>query len=103
MRLHLRRQLVQKAGMITIENPPAGEGWMAGGGYALAEFASKEAAIADAKNRLEIMGDGVLELIQVSEMHPPPQRAPQPAGSPALPGGVIPYLTIDGASEASAF
>ena len=50
-----------------------------------------------------MMGDGVLELIQVSEMHPPVDRAPHATRSPAMPLGVVPYLTIDGASEACTF
>lgn len=86
-----------KAGEITIEDPPAGDGWMAGGGYSVFEAASKEAAIARAKSVLQVMGDGVIELIQVSERFP----QPQPAGPPT--GGVIPYLSFDAASEAAAF
>src|SRR6187200_1601466 len=83
-------------GEFSVEDPPSGEGWMAGGGYSLTEYASKAEAIAAAKEKLEFMGDGVVELIQVSEMHPPPNRAPVSANSPGLPTGVIPYLTIDG-------
>jgi hypothetical protein len=45
---------------------------MAAGGYSLFEAASKEEAIAKAKAKLAIMGDGVVELIQVTEMHPRP-------------------------------
>ncbi len=45
---------------------------MTGGGYALFEAASKEEAIARAKATLEVMGDGVVELIEVTEMHPRP-------------------------------
>jgi hypothetical protein len=59
-------------GEITVEDPPAGEGWMAGGGYTLFEAESKAEAIARAKATLEIMGDGVVELIEVTEMHPRP-------------------------------
>jgi PhnB protein len=96
-------RIVKNAGQITVEDPPSGDGWMAGGGYALMEYPSKEEAVANAKRTLEMMGDAVVELIAVSEMHPPAQRALQPGGSPTLPSGVIPYLSIDGASEASAF
>jgi len=96
-------RVIRKGGIDTVEDPPAGEGgWMAGGGYSLYEFASKEAAIDHAKGVLATMGEGTIELIQVSELYPPAQRAPQPAGSAALPG-VIPYLTVDGANEVSAF
>jgi uncharacterized glyoxalase superfamily protein PhnB len=90
-------RIVHKDGKFSIEDPPKGDGWMAGGGYSLTEFNSKEEAIANAKTILEIMGDGMLELIQVGEMHP----RPKPAGPPT--SGVIPYLSMDGASEASAF
>jgi uncharacterized glyoxalase superfamily protein PhnB len=93
----------QKNGQISVEDPPSGDGWMAGGGYSLTEYATKEDAIAAAKAKLEIMGDGVVELIQVSEMHPRPASTPRPAADAALPAGVIPYLAIDGASDASAF
>jgi len=65
-------RITSKAGVLTVEEPPDGEGWMAAGGYALIDVTSKEEAIADAKAKLQIMGDGVVELIQVSEMHPQP-------------------------------
>jgi uncharacterized glyoxalase superfamily protein PhnB len=93
----------KKDGAITVEDPPSGDCWMAGGGYSLSDYPSKDDAIANAKETLEIMGDGVIELIQVSEMHPRPQSAPRPAADAALPAGVIPYLAFNGAAEASAF
>jgi uncharacterized glyoxalase superfamily protein PhnB len=96
-------RVVQKDGKITVEDPPRGDGWMAAGGYSLNEYASKEDAIAAAKAKFAIMGDGVVELIQVSELYPRPSAAPQPAAQVALPAGVIPYLNIDGAGDASAF
>ena len=97
-------RLVRKDGKTTVEDPPAGDGWLAGGGYSLTEFPTKDEAIANAKTILETIGDeGVLELIQVSEMHPPGNRPPQSAAALAMPAGVIPYLSFDGASEASAF
>jgi hypothetical protein len=65
-------RITSHEGEITVEDPPAGEGWMAGGGYALFEAASKDEAIQRAKATLAIMGDGVVELIQVTEMHPRP-------------------------------
>lgn len=95
-------RVVRKDGKVTVEDPPGGDGWMAGGGYALSSHESKEAAIEDARRTLELMGDGTLELIQVGEMYPPPDHKlmdrPQ-----NLPVGVVPYLSFDGASEASAF
>jgi uncharacterized glyoxalase superfamily protein PhnB len=95
-------RITRRGGEVSIEDPPQGDGWMAGGGYSLGEYASKEEAIANAKTTLEMMGDGVLELIQVSEMHPPPGHVAVTAAA-GMPAGVVPYLTIDGASEASAF
>lgn len=95
-------RVVRKDGQITVEDPPSGDGWMAGGGYALTSHESKEAAIEDAKRTLALMGDATMELIQVSEMYPPPDH--QLMDRPQhLPAGVVPYLSFDGASEASAF
>ena len=88
-------RITREDGEISVEDPPEGDGWMAAGGYSLGEYSSKEEAIANAKTTLELMGDGIVELIQVSEMHPPPHAV--------MPLGVIPYVTVDGASEASAF
>lgn len=68
-------RVVRKGGAVTVEDPPAGDGWMAGGGYVLFEAASKEEAIARAKATLDVMGDGVVELIEVTEMHPRPVRS----------------------------
>jgi len=65
-------RVVRAGSEITVEDPPAGDGWMSGGGFTLFEAASKEEAIARAKATLEIMGDGVVELIEVTEMHPRP-------------------------------
>jgi uncharacterized glyoxalase superfamily protein PhnB len=97
-------RLTYQAGEISVEDPPRGEGWMTGRGYSLVDVASKEEAIAKAKQQLEAIGEAVIELIQVSEVHPPPSRAPQPAGAQTLPQGVIPYLTFEGnATEAAAF
>lgn len=70
-------RVTSAGGEISVEDPPTGDGWMAGGGYALFEAASKEEAIARAERTLTAMGgDGVVELIQVTEMHPPPRTSP---------------------------
>lgn len=96
-------RVTRKGGEISVEDPPTGDGWMAGGGYSLAEFSSKEEAVASARSTLEVMGnDATVELIQVSEMHPSSQ-APRAASSPMTPAGVVPYLTLEGASDAAAF
>jgi len=101
-------RIIRQGGKITVEDPPAGDGWLAGGGYSVTEFPSKEEAIAHAKAKFEVMGDGVIELIQVSEMHPKTgaSSGAQPGAanvSTQLPTGVVPYLSFDGASEAAAF
>lgn len=97
-------RITQRGGEVSVEDPPSGEGWMAAGGYSVTEAASKEEAIATAKETLAIMGvDAVVELIAVSEMYPPTARAPQATGQAAPGSGVIPYLSLTGASEAVAF
>ena len=53
-------RLVRKNGETRVEDPPSGEGWMAGGGFKLFDCASKEEAIAQIKATLEVMGDGVI-------------------------------------------
>lgn len=68
-------RVVSHDGEITVEDPPGGDGWMAGGGYVLFDAASKEEAIARAKATLAVMGDGVVELIEVTEMHPRPSTS----------------------------
>jgi len=66
-------RVTSKGGVSRVEEPPDGDGWMAGGGYALIDVSSKEEAIARAKATLDIMGDGIVELIQVTEMYPLPR------------------------------
>lgn len=68
-------RVTSKGGTVEVEDPPVGDGWMGAGGFALIEAESKEEAIARAKAKLEVMGDGVVELIQVSETYPPPRGA----------------------------
>lgn len=99
-------RLILKSGKITLEDPPKdganGGGWMAGGGYALTVASSKEAAIAKAKETLEMMGqDSMLEMIQVSEEHPARARAPNEPGG--INKGVIPYLSVKDANAAAEF
>jgi len=83
-------RVVRKEGVITVEDPPSGDGWMSAGGYSLTEFASKEDAIANARATLELMGDGELEIIQVGELHPPPRRADTKAAGEAFSLGESP-------------
>lgn len=87
-------RITRKGGRISVEDPPSGNGWMAASGFAVTESASKEEAVARARALMEIVGEGTLEIIQVSEAHPQPSFVPYPAS------GVIPYLNVVGASEA---
>jgi uncharacterized glyoxalase superfamily protein PhnB len=100
-------RIVRKDGKITVEDPPVdganGGGWMAGGGYALTSYDTKEEAIADAKRTLDMMGEGMMELIQVSEMHPAPKQAIDPGTAAPSGSGVIPYLNLEQAAEAVEF
>jgi hypothetical protein len=57
---------------MTLEDPPSGDGWLSAGGFLLIDVASKEEAVARAKLTLATMGDGTVELIQVTELHPRP-------------------------------
>ncbi|MDB4987532.1 MAG: hypothetical protein JWN04_2710 [Myxococcaceae bacterium] len=52
-------RVTRRAGQTTVEDPPAEAGWMAGGGYSLVEYASKEEAIERASRKLELMGEGM--------------------------------------------
>jgi uncharacterized glyoxalase superfamily protein PhnB len=90
-------RIIRKDGKTTVEDPPSGDGWMAASGFAITESPSKEEAIVRAKGVMEMMGDGVLEMIQVSEAYPAPAFMPYPTA------GVIPYLSVVGASEAGEF
>jgi len=69
-------RVTSKEGVVTVEDPPSGDGWMTGGGYSLIDVASKDEAVARARRTLETMGGGTVELIQVSEMYPPPRAEP---------------------------
>lgn len=47
-------------------------------------------------------GDATLELIQVSDLYPPP-NAPRAPATPNMLAGVVPYLSFENASEVVAF
>jgi hypothetical protein len=49
-----------------------GATWAAATGYAVLEAPSREALIADVKEFLGLAGDGVSEIIEISESRPPP-------------------------------
>jgi hypothetical protein len=52
-----------------VEN--GGAAWAAATGYAILEAPSREALIADVKDFLGLAGDGVTEIIEISEATPP--------------------------------
>jgi len=93
-------RVIRKGSQIIVEDPPkdgpSGGGWMASGGYALTKYDTKAEAIEDAAKTLDLMGEGMVELIEIKEFFPG-------EASPTLPNGVVPYLSMDGASEAAGF
>jgi PhnB protein len=96
-------RVVKKDGVISVEDPPDEAAWMAAGGYSIIQLDSKEEAIENARRTLSHMGDAAVELIQVSEMHPPPALPTTSEGKPAHPLGVVPYLTMVDTAAASTF
>ena len=50
-----------------------GAPWAAATGYAILEAPSREALIADVKDFLALAGEGVSEVIEISEAGPPPR------------------------------
>ncbi len=55
------------------KSPTAARHGAAATGYAILEAPSREALIADVKDFLGLAGDGVSEIIEISEAGPPPQ------------------------------
>jgi len=93
-------RVVKQGGEISVQDPPteSDNTWMAGGGFGLGDFASKDDAIANAKAILDTMGqDGFVELIAVSPLYPPPAEAGHP-----IPG-VVPYISLPDAAGAIEF
>jgi PhnB protein len=93
-------RVIRKGGDYTVEDPPkdgsGGGGWMAGGGWAMTRYDTKADAIKYAKETLAMMGDGMMELIEIKEFYPGD-------ADPQMPKGVVPYLGFNGAAEAIDF
>ena len=61
--------LTRTNGAYKIDTAPQ-TAWMRGGGFAILETASREEAIAEVKKFMEIAGDGVSEIIEISTPTP---------------------------------
>lgn len=96
-------------GEVSVEAPPrdtSGDGgWMAAGGFSIVNAESRDALIAQLKQQLQVMGDGTVEFCEYKQFYPGrDQKVSGEAAPPrSLTAGVVPYLNIDGASEAAAF
>jgi uncharacterized glyoxalase superfamily protein PhnB len=92
-------------GKVTVEAPPEGSGgWMSAGGFSIVNAESREALIEQLKKQLTMMGDGTVEFCEYKQFYPAAdQTIAPPSGTQQLPGGVVPYLSFDGASEAVEF
>jgi uncharacterized glyoxalase superfamily protein PhnB len=89
-----------KGGKIAVETPPKGDGgWMASGGFAIVNADSREALIEDLKKQILGMGEGSVEFVHYNQFYPSAEATFAPPTSTAMPGGVIPYLSFDTASE----
>jgi uncharacterized glyoxalase superfamily protein PhnB len=89
----------------SVEMPPQGEGgWMAAGGFSIVNADSPEAMAEELKKQLQFMGEGTVEFCEYKQFYPTAdQTIAPPSGTQQLPGGVVPYLSFDGASEAIGF
>ena len=95
-------RLTRKDGKVTVEEAPKGAHALFGaGGFSILNASNREEAIAEVKASMATMGDGVCEVLGFA--FPLMTAAGGPA--PKLPpmGGVIPYLTIEGAAKAADF
>jgi len=88
-----------KGGKLIVETPPTGDGgWMASGGFAIVNADSRDALIEDLKRQILGMGEGSVEFVHYNQFYPAADQTLAPPTSTAMPGGVIPYLSFDGAS-----
>lgn len=97
-------RVTRKDGRVTVEAPPQGDGgWMAAGGFSIVNADSVEAMVEQLKSQLETMGDGTVEFCEYKQFYPAAEAGLAPASAAALPSGVVPYLTFDGATDVIAF
>jgi PhnB protein len=99
-------RIINKGGKATVEAPPKGDGgWMAAGGFGIVDAASRDELIESLKKQILSMGEGSVEFVHYNQFYPAPEQKLSGETAPprSLTAGVVPYLNIDGASEASAF
>jgi PhnB protein len=88
-------------GKIGVEAPPKGDGgWMTAGGFSIVNADSRDALIEQLKHQLEMMGEGAVEFCEYKQFFPAAEAKFSPPAAGALPSGVVPYLSFDGASAA---
>ena len=92
-------------GKIAVEAPPQGDGgWMAAGGFSIVNADSREAMIEQIRQQLQFMGEGTAEFCEYKQFYPQAdQTIAPPSCTQQLPGGVITYLSFDGASDVVEF
>jgi uncharacterized glyoxalase superfamily protein PhnB len=77
---------------------------MASGGFSIVNADSREAMIEELKKQLQFMGEGTVEFCEYKQFYPQgEQTIAPPSGTQQMPGGVVPYLSFDNASEAIEF
>ncbi|HEV7690661.1 MAG TPA: glyoxalase/bleomycin resistance/extradiol dioxygenase family protein [Hyphomonadaceae bacterium] len=94
-------RVTNEGGKISVETPPQGEGgWMAAGGFSILNADSREQVVEQVKKQLQFMGDGTVEFCEYKQFYPAAEQTiTPPTGTQQHPGGVVPYLNFDGASE----
>ena len=93
-----------KGGKVTVEAPPLGDGgWMAAGGFAIVNAASRDEVIAQLSKQILAMGEGTVEFVNYNQFFPAADAKFSAPAAQALPSGVVPYLTFDGAGDVVEF
>ncbi len=93
-----------KNGNYTVDDAPVGDSVLFSAmGVSVANADSKEAMIAEMKTFLKDMGDGTIDLIGLAFPAMTKDSSTAFGADRPLMGGVIPYMVIDGAAQASEF
>jgi uncharacterized glyoxalase superfamily protein PhnB len=92
-------------GKMSLEAPPQGDsGWMSAGGFSIVNADSREQLAEELKTQLQFMGEGTVEFCEYKQFYPAADQAiAPPSGTQQMPGGVVPYLSFDGANEVVEF
>jgi PhnB protein len=98
-------RVTNEGGKISVEAPPQGDGgWMAAGGFSILNADSREQVVEQVKKQLQFMGEGTVEFCEYKQFYPAAdQTIAPPSAAQQLPGGVVPYLSFDGAAEVIEF